>query len=202
MGGADKALAPLHGAPLIQYPLAVLAEAAGEVLLACGPSARYADLGRELVLDGMPDGGPLAGLAAGLDAARARGAQWVLVLACDMPRARARVLEALLQRARERGADACLLQLERGSQPTYAAYHVRCAPAARRALEAGERRLVAFHELPCEGRAPRIELLDARELDPGGGIARSAGNLNTPSELEAERGACAVLDASAGRGPG
>jgi molybdopterin-guanine dinucleotide biosynthesis protein A len=180
--GADKARVELAGRDLIGYPLAALAELGVKVRLACGATERYADLGFERVLDGLSDGGPLAGLAAGLDAAARAGEEWLLVLACDMPRASASVLRELLQRARERGLDACLAELERGSQPTYAVYHVRCAGPARAALNAGERRLVSFHG---GLRVGTLALGGAEDAD-------SALNLNTPSELASERAARSV----------
>jgi len=140
----------------------------------------------------MVDGGPLAGLVAGLDAARERGAEWVLVLACDMPRADGRVLGRLLERAQLRHLDACLLGLERGSQPTFGVYHVRCAEPARAALEAGERRLIAFHGANVDGRPLQIETVTASEL---GALEDVAQNVNTQAELEQVRAG------SAQRGP-
>jgi len=186
--GSDKAGLVVGGRVLMDYPLRVLREVADEVVLACGPQPRYAELGLALALDGPADGGPLAGLVAGLEAARERGADWSVVLACDMPRAEARVLRALLQRAQERDLDACLLGLARGSQATFAAYHVRCAGPAQAALAAGERRLVAFHGASAQGRKLRIEVVPAAELGASEDLAR---NLNTPEELEAERAALA-----------
>jgi len=179
--GTDKALLDLGGRALIRYPMRALAGAADEVLLACGSEARYAELGAPLVLDAIEDGGPLAGLVAGLEAAAARGARWVAVLAVDLPGADTAVVDALVRRARERDLDACLLELERGVQPTFAVYHTRCAAPARRALAAGERRLVSFHALPVEGRAARIERVRPVELGADEAVAV---NLNTPAELE------------------
>jgi len=187
--GADKARSELGGSALIDYPLRALRSVASEVLLACGVEPRYAELGLPLVLDGLPDGGPLAGLAAGLEAGAQRGAEWVAVLACDMPRADGSALRALLEHARARDLDACLLDLERGTQPTFAVYHVRCAEAARRALAAGHRRLVSFHGLQVDGRGLRIEALVPARV---GARDEVADNVNTPEELERQRRALAA----------
>ena len=186
--GADKALLELHGRALIDYPLRVLRGVSEQVLLACGPRARYASLGLPLVLDDVEDGGPLAGLVAGLEAARERGAEWVAVLAVDLPRADERALAALVAEARSSDLDACMLQLERGSQPTFAVYHVRCAPAARAALESGQRRMVSFHRGRVQGRALRVVTRTPAEL----GVAETVGaNVNTPAELDEQRAAVA-----------
>ena len=169
--GRDKARVEFDGRPLLAHALAVFDELGVSARLACGSEPRYADFGRELVLDDVPAAGPLAGLTAGLESAARAGEIWVAVLACDMPRASAVVLRRLLDEARKRDLDACLAGLERGSQPAYAVYHTRCAVPARAALEAGERRLVSFHG------ALRVGVL------PLAADAPSACNVNTPEEL-------------------
>jgi molybdopterin-guanine dinucleotide biosynthesis protein A len=187
--GADKALLDLGGTRLMAYPLAALGAVSDEVLLACGREPRYVELGLALALDPVADGGPLAGLVAGLERALADGAQWACVLACDMPQASAEVLSGLLQRARSQDLDVCLLGLERGSQPAFAVYRTLCAGPARVALEAGERRLVSFHTderhaRAALGRALRVEVVPVEALSAREGTAL---NVNTPAELERAR---------------
>ena len=130
--GHDKAAAELRGRRMIEYPLAALEAVAGRVLLAVGATPRYADLGRELVVDAHADGGPLAGLCAGLAAART---EWIAVLACDMPRAEASCLVRLLDEAVAHDADVCLLEIERGTQPTFGVYRRTCLAAVASALD-------------------------------------------------------------------
>lgn len=182
--GSDKARMDLDGSALMDYPLRALREVTDRTVLACGPVPRYLNLGLDLALDPAVDGGPLAGLVAGLDAARERGAEWAAVLACDMPDAEGKVLARLLDRAQATEADACLLGLARGSQPTFGVYHVRCADAARAALDSGERRLIAFHGGRVGERALRVEVVFAGELGASDDVAR---NVNTPEELAAAR---------------
>jgi len=187
--GRDKALLELGGRTLIDYPLRALRAVSSQVLLACGPRARYSSLGLPLVLDPVEDGGPLAGLVAGLEAARERDAEWVAVLAVDLPWADEAALAALVAEVRAEDADACLLQLERGSQPTFAVYHVRCAPAARAALEAGQRRMVAFHGGRVEGRSLRVLVRTPAQL---GVEERVGANVNTPDDLDRLRASVAA----------
>lgn len=175
--GRDKALAQFGERALIEYPLSVLRSLAERVVIACGAAPRYAELGCELVLDAEADGGPLAGLAAGLAASRT---EWIAVLACDMPRADARILRELLVHARDNQLDACLLEVERGTQPMFAVYRKSCVEPVRAALAAGERRMVAFHAHSLAGRAPRVA---------GFAIADGeacAVNLNTPEDFARE----------------
>jgi molybdopterin-guanine dinucleotide biosynthesis protein A len=180
--GRDKAGIALAERRMIEYPLAALREVSGRVVLASGTEPRYGELGHESVLDATADGGPLAGLLAGLEAART---EWVAVLACDMPRASADVLRALLARASERGLDACVFEVERGTQPMLAAYRAGCAAAVRRALERGERRMVSFWSESIGARRLRVGTLRADELGTKGS-ADAAVNLNTPEELQEE----------------
>lgn len=182
--GTDKAKLELDGRWLIERPLEAARAVAERVLLASGNEPRYAELGLECVLDTFRGGdgsaGPLAGLLAGLEAART---PWVVALACDLPLARAYVLERLLATAVQHDLDACLLELDRGTQPLIAAYRREsCSQAVRRALERGERRMVAFHE------GLKVGSVGAERLGPSG--PASALNLNTPEDfraLEAKR---------------
>lgn len=178
--GRDKATVELGGRALIEYPLRALQQVAQRVVLACGPTPRYGELGLELALDpqAFDDGGPLAGLLAGLEVS---ATEWTALLACDMPRADARVLHELLARAERDDLDACLLELDRGSQPLFAVYRRTCLQPVRDALAAGERRMIAFHSRTLDGRALRIGTLRC-----GDSRSEPALNLNTPEELSAE----------------
>ena len=183
--GTDKAKLELEGRWLIERPLEAARAVAERVLLACGSEPRYVELGLECVLDTFrgEDGsaGPLAGLLAGLEAART---PWVVALACDLPLASADVLRRQLATAVEHELDACLLELERGTQPLVAVYRREsCSRAVRRALERGERRMVGFHA------GLKVGSVAADRLGPA--AAASALNLNTPEDfraLEAKRG--------------
>jgi molybdopterin-guanine dinucleotide biosynthesis protein A len=129
--GTDKARLELTGKSLLERALGAFEGLATARIIATGRQRRYEELGLPCVLDRRPDGGPLAGLEAGLECA------------CDMPWATPAAFEALLAEAR--GADACLLTGPRGAEPLFAVYHARVLPAVRSALDAGERRMISFH---------------------------------------------------------
>jgi molybdopterin-guanine dinucleotide biosynthesis protein A len=179
--GFDKAGVVLGGETLLARAVGVLDALAPRVLLACGREPRYAELGRELVLDRRPDGGPLAGLEAALELLAASGGGWLGVLACDMPRAEPELLALCAARGRERDLDAVFFEDEAGLEPLLGVVHTRALPAVRAALERGERRCIAFHP------DVRVAALRASELPlhlRSRGVAR---NLNTPAELDRER---------------
>ena len=175
----DKARLSVGGRPLLETAVAAGRAVAGRVVLAPGDEPRYTELGLPLVLDARPDAGPLAGLVAGLEEAAAAGAAWVVVLACDLPRADANVLRELLERARARDLDACLLETAGGLEPLVAVYNVCCAGPARAALLAGRLRATAFHDgLRVEGLVAGLHEQEAFEA--------AALNLNTPEDLDRE----------------
>jgi len=95
LGGASKPDVEVGGVALLDRALAAVAGAVHVVVV--GPP-QVARPGIATVLEDPPDGGPVAGLAAGLDALPADGPDLVVVLACDVPGA-GRVLPDLLAAA-------------------------------------------------------------------------------------------------------
>jgi molybdopterin-guanine dinucleotide biosynthesis protein A len=81
--GRDKAFLDLDGEPLLGRQIRVAREAgAAEVIVSGRRGVNYSGFQCPVVLDGVWDGGPVAGILAGLEAA-----VWplVMVLAVDMP---------------------------------------------------------------------------------------------------------------------
>ena len=183
MGGADKALLPLAGRPLVAHVAARLApQLAGFALSANGMPERFAAL-----LPGVPvladpaearGLGPLAGVLAGLDWAEAEGAQALVTVAVDTPFL-PRDLVARLTAVAPPGGAACASSGGR--------LHYTCAlrpvpgaaAALRAALATGMRRLrfglEDALEVPFDARATSHRGIETR-IDP-------FGNLNTPEDL-------------------
>ncbi|MEM7311042.1 MAG: molybdenum cofactor guanylyltransferase [Planctomycetota bacterium] len=183
--GRDKAGLRLGGETLLERAAGLLDGVAPRVFLACGESERYRELGRELVLDNHPEGGPLAGLEAALTRLAAAGGGWLGVVAVDMPRASAEVLARCAAAGRAGELDVVLFADGERLEPLLGVYHTRALPAIRRALAAGERRVISFH---ADVRVGRV---DASELTPEARASAPARNLNTPADFERERGGVA-----------
>lgn len=89
MGGGDKGLRLLGGKRILQHVVErVVPQVDRAILNANGDPARFADLGLPVVPDSLPDfPGPLAGVLAGMEWARANapGATHVATVAGDSP---------------------------------------------------------------------------------------------------------------------
>ncbi|PJI49721.1 MAG: molybdenum cofactor guanylyltransferase MobA [Pseudomonas sp.] len=95
MGGQDKGLLDWQGRPLVSYAAALARPFSDDLIISCNRNADvYAGFADRLVQDDSVDfPGPLAGIRAGLAAARH---PHLLVLPCDAPRLDAELLERLL----------------------------------------------------------------------------------------------------------
>ena len=165
--GADKALAELAGVPFVALVHASLAAHAGSVLIATGAEPRAYPVAARVVTDAVADGGPLAGLVAGLEAA---ATPWVLSAAVDLPYLTPAALRPLLAAASD-GADVLVaLDADGRRQPTCALWRTRTvAPVARQSLADGR---LALHGL--------LDRLTVREVPLEGGALH---NVNAPGDL-------------------
>ena len=98
--GRNKALLPFRGEPLACSVAREVAVAAGSATLV-GPPDQYRALGYPVIPDAFPGEGPLGGI---LTALRDASAEWVLIVACDMPQLSAGFLSQLLSAAESRQA--------------------------------------------------------------------------------------------------
>ncbi len=178
--GSDKAHLALGGRSFLERASALLGERCGQVVLACGPVERYGDAGLPLVLDEVPDGGPLAGIAAGL---AALDTDYAVVLPLDMPRVSPAVISELQQRVRADGLDVLFLASERGIEPLCAVYGRAALPAMRRALLAGDRKVTSFLRPEHLGDGLRVGELPLTELSQRGVAPDCLENVNTPQDL-------------------
>jgi molybdenum cofactor guanylyltransferase len=152
--GRDKLAEPLGAGTLLDRAVAATAEVAGDVVVLGRPAPAGADVTAvRYVADPSPFEGPLAALAAGLDAVREPIA---LVVGGDMPALRPDVLVALVRAlAAAEGYDAAALRYRSRLEQLPLALRVGAAtPALRRLVDAGERRLGAA-----------LDVLRVRELD-------------------------------------
>jgi molybdenum cofactor guanylyltransferase len=156
MGGVDKGLQILHGKPLAAHVLARLAPQVGALAISANRNREaYSALGApwhaSVLADTLPDfPGPLAGLLAGLRAART---EWLLTAPCDSPWLPADLAERLGNAAlthRQAGADivtATTVDAEGtvSLHPVFALVRTSLADDLAAFLDAGERKVRAWY---------------------------------------------------------
>ena len=174
--GRDKALLPWEGSTLLDHAIARLAAVCRDVRILCGPSPRYEDRGRPLVVDAIPDGGPLAGIAAGLESA---GDAAGLYLGVDLPLVTVALLAAL---AAMEDADAIVPVTPGGPEPLCARYGPGCRAAVRVRLAQGERRMTSFWP------DVRVRTLEGDALAAFGDPRRIFHNVNAPEDCRGRPG--------------
>mgnify|MGYP001772483419 CR=1 FL=1 len=148
--GSDKRRLRLWGEcgpTLLEHVVAQAARVSDDVIVALNDPHAWSELPARLVRDEVEQGGPLAGLAAGLAACRY---EYALALACDMPLVQEALIAALLAYPRPYDALAPLrfddgARAPRNSlaaEPLLAVYRRTCLPAIRACLQRGARALV------------------------------------------------------------
>ena len=176
-GGLPKGLERVGGERIIDRAATALRGATDELLLIANADGAAAWLpGVRVAADVRPGEGALGGLHAALTHARGD----IVLVAWDMPFVSAALLMALRARGAQEAADAVLPESDgsrRGVEPLCAWYSSRCLSAVAAALDAGDRRVIAFHDAV---RTVRFEIDEVRRF---GDPARLFANVNTPAEL-------------------
>ena len=196
MGGGDKCLMPLAGAPMLSHVVGRLRPQVTELILnANGDLARFAAFGLPIVEDCLGDhAGPLAGIHAAIHWAKTNRpeSRFIITAATDTPffptDLVARFLSSLV------GSEPRLLvaRSDEGVHPIFGLWPVQLGPEIEKSLTSGMRKVQAWvseHQAQ-EIFFPRMEI-GGRNIDP-------FFNVNRPDDLaEAE----AVLRIDAARPP-
>ncbi len=194
-GGASRRFPPnklateLDGVPLLWHALHAIGAASSEVVVAIGrrgdePPLPPLGVPVRFCRDRMVDAGPLAGLAAALDAC---AGDWAVVVAGDMPWVPTSLLVAMRDRAVATGTATTALLEQASVRPLPCVLYVASARAAVADLVTrGERRLRTIVESagtealpeewwrPHDGRAGWLRDVDrAEDLAGGSGAAAS-----------------------------
>lgn len=173
-GGVPKGLERVGGTRIIDRVAAALRAAVSDlILISNAPDATAWLPGVPVHNDVRSERGSLVGIHTSLTYAR----QDVLVVAWDMP-----FLSPLLLRLiRDRAHDAALAVIPEGPsgpEPFCALYTRDCLPIVEAALDAGDLRLSNL--IAC---LPRIERIDARDVERFGDPSALFFNVNSPEDL-------------------
>lgn len=171
MGGRDKGLVEWRGRPLIAWMHGTVRALTDDLLLSCNRNqSAYAPYANRLLADEQPDyPGPLAGIRAGLAAARH---DWLMVLPCDAPLIDAELLRTLHATAIQDPQHPLMVRRAAQWEPLFSMIPVHLAGRFEAAWQVGN-------------RSPRQVLLalESRALNLAEDDPRLA-NLNTPQLLE------------------
>jgi len=170
--GEDKALAQLHGKPLLAHILERTAGLAAETFIVTNRPRAYEQFSQRLVSDLLPGSGVLGGLYTALHYA---AQPWLLALACDMPLVNRALLGYMLTLTGD--AEAVVPRLGGLPEPLHALWSKACLGPAREALERGDRRIVSFFP------AVRVRYVNQAEVEAFDPEHLSFLNVNTPDEL-------------------
>jgi molybdopterin-guanine dinucleotide biosynthesis protein A len=121
--GAEKALLPLAGRPLIAHVVERLRPQVAELIISAnGEAARFASLDCAVVADPPPalGDGPLSGVGAALAFARRRGFSLLATAPCDAPFLPRDLVARLAAAIAARGASVAVAQSARGLEPMFA----------------------------------------------------------------------------------
>lgn len=180
MGGADKALLPLDSKPLIAHVIERLQSQVDVLAISAnGDPARFAAFGLPVLADSLPVfPGPLAGLLAGLDWAKAQypDSRWLLTAPCDCPFLPAGLAEKLLAAARAENADLALASSQGRRHPAVGMWGIGLSDGLKRFLATGERKMGLF----AAGHKMAVA-----DFPPGADGRDPFQNLNTPQDLKA-----------------
>jgi len=174
--GRDKLAEPIDGKALLDHAIDAVRSSATEVIVVVAPhDERSMPSGVRVVPDDTSYEGPLAGLIAGLRAARE---SVVLVIAGDMPEVQPAVIEVLLAALATSRLHAAVLEQGGRARPLpMAIARDPAAAAAERLITAGERRLRTLFEAIS---TTVIAEADWRAFDPDG---RTLRDVDTPDDL-------------------
>ncbi len=179
--GQDKALKLFLGRPLIQRVIERLQPIADEILVTTNRPEDYAFIMESdlrdlrLISDLKPGRGALGGLYTAVASATQ---PLVAVVACDMPFASARLIEAASRLLVEEEADVVIAKSDEGYEPFHAVYRrATCLPAIESAIESDQWKVIAWFP---KVKVRVLTLEEIKMLDPDG---LAFWNVNTPEEF-------------------
>jgi len=169
MGGRDKGLLPWRGQPLIAHLHARVRGLGDDLIISCNRNqAVYAAYADRLVGDDSADfPGPLAGIRAGLAAARH---SHLLVLPCDVPGIDGDLLQTMLRLAFAQPQQPLMVRQGEHWEPLLCVIPVAHAAVFEQAWQAGERSprqvmlALGAQALQCPADDPRLANLNTPQL--------------------------------------
>lgn len=169
MGGQDKGLLEWQGEPLIAHLHRTTRSLSDDLIISCNRNLeRYAPYADQLVHDDQGDfPGPLAGVRAGLKAARH---DFLMVLPCDVPGIDAALLQSMREAASAQPQKPVMVRHGEHWEPLLCVIPVALREEFENAWNAGERspgrimRKLHASAVQCPDNDPRLANLNTPQL--------------------------------------
>jgi len=176
--GRPKEWLPFGLETMLRRVVRLLGEAVEPVVVAAAPGQELPELppGVAVVRDRLPDRGPLEGIAVGLAAVHAQGAEAAFVAGCDLPLLKPAFVRRMVELAA--GYDVAVPHLDGRDHPLAAVYHTDLLPRVESLLQADRPRPAFLFD---EVRTRRVAPAELAEVDP---TLKSLVNVNTPADYE------------------
>lgn len=165
--GEDKAFLDLEGQPFIKYILQVVKGLTQEVMIIAN-TKQYDSLDVPIYPDLIEDCGPVGGIYTAMERIKT---PYLLVLSCDIPLLKARVLEHLIQESIPCAAN--ILTTGDRWQPLTAIYNSRTLPIFKKALDTKKLKLRSL-----------LSLMDLHTIACPEDLIPCLNNINTPNDLK------------------
>jgi len=177
--GRDKALVEIGGTPMLLRMRALLGDITKDVQVIAAPQ-KYAPLGIMGIGDRWERQGPLAGIITALQTTEETGggAEWNLIIGCDMPFLTREWLTYLAARAQASGAEVVSPQSAQGLEPLCACWRTSAVSQLQNVFDGGVRKITeAMKQL-------RMEVVDATDWKRFDTAGRLFWNMNTAADYD------------------
>ena len=177
--GRDKALVEIGGAPMLLRMRLLLGDITKEVNVIAAPH-KYAALGVTSLGDRWEGQGPLAGIITALQTTEeiGVGAEWNLIVGCDMPFLTREWLTYLAERAQASGAEVLAPRSAQGLEPLCACWRTSAAAKLQQVFESGTRKIT--EAMKCL----HMEVVDEADWKRFDTAGRLFWNMNTAADYE------------------
>lgn len=171
MGGRDKAFIPLGGRPLLEHVMTRLEPQVSHLAINSNRDPSAFTSGHPILADSVEDHpGPLAGILAAMDWARALKSDWVVTAATDTPFLPTNLVDRLIRAQVASRAPIVLAETPSGVEPVTGLWFTELAGSLRGSLQTGTRKVTDFTE--------------AKDAVSAVFSAEDFFNVNTPADIE------------------